>query len=361
MSAAEAKRDVEFERFVRVALPVPLFQTFTYGVPESFRSVAPGCRVWVRFGKRVLLGCVVAIEEAPSEVPSGSKLQPLLKLVDDEPVLIPPLLSLANWISDYYVSPPGEVYRGLLPPETPRSEPVRFERTEKASEAQLKEGSIRAQVLTALSSPVTAVALAKKIGKTDVSQSLRFLVDEGYVRKVERVASRRPLRIWAANITDHGRKKLESGELKSDWARVLSLLATASEDVPLGTIRKELGLKEGPFRSLSKRDYIRLSKQEISRSPWHRLETETEKKPTLTESQERAFARIRDAVSRSEFCPMVLHGVTGSGKTEVYLRAVESTLDTWSHRAFAGPGDRPDSTFGGTATRSFRFGRCDSP
>jgi primosomal protein N' (replication factor Y) len=326
MSATRAKHDVEFQRFVRVALPVPLFHTFTYGVPESSSPVVPGCRVWVRFGKRVLLGCVIAVEKTPSDVPAGSKVQPLLKIVDDEPVLTPPLLSLAKWIADYYVSPPGEVYRGLLPPETPRSETVRFERTDKANEAELKEGSLRAQALAALSRPMTAVALAKKTGKKNVSQALRFLVDEGYVRKVEKVASRRPLRIWAAAITDQGRKKLESGELKSDWARVLSVLATATEDVPLGTIRKELGLKEGPFRSLKKRDYIRLSKQEISRSPWHRLDTKTEKKPTLTESQEKAFARIRDAVSRSEFCPMVLHGVTGSGKTEVYLSAVESTL-----------------------------------
>ena len=55
MSASRAKRKDEFRRFVRVALPVPIFQTFTYGVPKSLDRIMPGCRVWVRFGKRI--GC----------------------------------------------------------------------------------------------------------------------------------------------------------------------------------------------------------------------------------------------------------------------------------------------------------------
>ena len=77
-----------FHRFAQVALPVPLLQTFTYGVPESMGSVRPGCRVWVRFGRRVLMGCVVELLEEAPVLPTGTKLLPLLNVLDTEPVLI---------------------------------------------------------------------------------------------------------------------------------------------------------------------------------------------------------------------------------------------------------------------------------
>ena len=102
MSAAEARKRAAslpgrethkgrsgFKRFAQVALPVPLFQTFTYGVPDSIETIEPGCRVWTRFGSRILMGCVVELYHELPKLPPGTKLQPVLEVRDEEPVLGP--------------------------------------------------------------------------------------------------------------------------------------------------------------------------------------------------------------------------------------------------------------------------------
>ena len=317
-----------FKRFAQVALPVPLFQTFTYGVPDSVEYIRPGCRVWVRFGSRILMGCVVELYDHLPQLPLGTKLQPVLEVRDKEPVLGPKHLALGQWIADYYVAPPGEVLHSLLPPETPRAETVRYARTDKAGQVPLKAGSLRARVLAALERPMTAYALSRQLESKQVSRALRFLVDEGYVRTVEESRNSSRPKILVATITDEGRRALESEKLRPNTARVLTLLATATDAVAVRTVRHELGLKRGPFDGLAKRGHIKLTKVAVSRSPWPRLETPDEPEVVLTPDQDVVLSSIQGALESREFHPVVLYGVTGSGKTEVYLRAVDMALES---------------------------------
>ncbi len=322
-------RDSRFPRYARVALPLPLQQAFSYGVPHSLNHLAPGCRVKVRFGPRVLIGCVVQIEEHPPALPPGTKILPLLSSLDSEPVVAKKPLALAEWIADYYLAPPGEVLRALLPPETGRAGTVRYRRTQKAGEARLKAGSLRERVLLALEKPMASRALSRAVGSSRVGAPLRFLVDEGYVERVEKSPSGGIPQVWAGSITKEGRQALDSQTLKPTTSRVLTLLATATDAVPLRTIRNELGLKDGPLRTLAKRGYIELSKQRAApQSPWGRLRVADEGPLNPTGGQSAVISEIEQSMSRRQFSVMVLHGVTGSGKTEVYLRAVESALAT---------------------------------
>ena len=319
--------DSSFPRYARVALPLPLQQTFSYGVPRALSHLAPGCRVKVRFGPRVLIGCVVQIEDRPPALPPGTKLLPLLAALDAEPVVAKELLALGEWIADYYLAPPGEVLRGVLPPETGRAGTVQYRRTEKAGEAKLKTGSLRERVLTALEKPLTSRALARKVGSSGVGAPLRFLVGEGYVERVEKSPSGGIPQIWVASITTEGRQALDSQSLRPTSSRILTLLATATDAVPLRTIRSELGLSQGPFRTLAKRGYVELSKQRaLLQSPWGRLSAAAEEPLTPTADQTRVISEIEESMSRRQFSVTVLRGVTGSGKTEVYLRAVELAL-----------------------------------
>src|SRR5882724_11508419 len=95
-----------------VSLPVPLDQSFTYRLPETLRHrVKPGCRVLVPFGSRKLTGIVLKLhDEAPENTAKD-----VFKLIDEQPVLEPELISLARWIAQYYCSPLGEVLRGMTP------------------------------------------------------------------------------------------------------------------------------------------------------------------------------------------------------------------------------------------------------
>ena len=319
--------DSSFPRYARVALPLPLQQTFSYGVPRTLSHLAPGCRVKVRFGPRVLIGCVIQIEDQPPALPAGTRILPVLSSLDPEPVVAKELLALGEWIAEYYLAPPGEVLRAVLPPETGRAGSVHYRRTEKARQAKLKAGSLRERVLLALEKPMASRALSRAVGSPRVGAPLRFLVDEGYVERLEKNPSGGIPQVWAASITKEGRQALESETLKLTSSRVLTLLATATDPVPLRTIRSELGLKHDPCRALTKRGYIELMKQRAApQSPWGRLNAVDEGPLTPTADQTRVISEIEQSMSLGQFSVMVLHGVTGSGKTEVYLRAVESAL-----------------------------------
>ena len=88
-----------FSAFAELALPVPLPKTFSYGIPNALARAVPGMRARVRFGARVLVGCITAVAHEMPDLPEGTKLQPLLGLLDDEPVLTGDQLELAQWMA----------------------------------------------------------------------------------------------------------------------------------------------------------------------------------------------------------------------------------------------------------------------
>jgi primosomal protein N' (replication factor Y) len=255
-----------FVAFAEVALPVPLPQTFSYGVPETLARAGAGDRVRVRFRNRVLIGCILEIREERPSLPPRAALQPLSSLLDPEPVLSASQLALARFISDYYLAPPGLVVRGMLPPET--------------RQLRLRPGATGAR------------------------------------------------KIRVARIKEEGLRALRKEKLSPSTARVLTLLSTATDPVPLFTIRNELDLgKSGPFRSLARKGYLEILAEEHRRSPWGRIEAaEKGRDLALTAAQERALEAIEKGIADGKFRSFVLRGVTGSGKTEVYLRAAESAL-----------------------------------
>ena len=97
----------------QVALPRPVYQTFTYLLPEEIRRRArPGMRLRVPFGKRETIGCIDTVGEGE---PSG-RVRSALELLDSEPILSPELLDICRWVAGYYVAPLGLVFRAALPP-----------------------------------------------------------------------------------------------------------------------------------------------------------------------------------------------------------------------------------------------------
>ncbi|HEY7700310.1 MAG TPA: DEAD/DEAH box helicase family protein, partial [Vicinamibacteria bacterium] len=314
-----------FVAFAEVALPVPLTQTFSYGVPESLARAGAGHRVRVRFGSRSLIGCIVEMREQAPKLPEGATLKPISSLVDHEAVLSASQLELARFIADYYLAAPGLVCRAMLPPETPREERVLYRRV-KSAESQ-SQSAAASRILVALSRPMTASALARAVGKKSVASTLATLVESGLVeRKHPGGGGARTMRV--ARITEAGSRALREENLRPTTTRVLTLLSTSTDPVPLFTIRNELDLgKAGPFRALAKKGYVEILSEEYRRSPWGRLApSEASADVTLTEAQREALEAVESALEERAFHAFVLRGVTGSGKTEVYLRAAKAAL-----------------------------------
>jgi primosomal protein N' (replication factor Y) len=314
-----------FVAFAEVALPVPLPQTFSYGIPESLARAGAGHRVRVRFGARSLIGCILRIQEEPPPLPQGATLKALSSLVDPEAVLSPAQLELARFLADYYLAAPGLVCRALLPPETPVAERVLYRKVK--SPARSAATASLSRILEALTRPMTAKSLARALGKKSVASALAALVESGLVEKTHPGGGgARTIRI--ARITEEGSRALREEKLRPAATRVLTLLSTATDPVPIFTIRNELDLgKAGPFRALARKGYVEILTDEIRRSPWGRVGSAEEKEEvSLTRSQRDALDALESAIASRGYRPFVLRGVTGSGKTEVYLRAAEAAL-----------------------------------
>ena len=316
-----------FSLFADVAIPVPLRKTFSYGIPQSFGPIEPGMRVQVRFGTRVLLGCVVSITHELPVLPDKAQIQPLLRIVDDEPALTKGQLKLARWISDYYLAYPGIVYRSFLPPETPLGISAIYERDMSKDWSNLRARSLARKIWDVLDRPRTARNIAKALGKKSVAGTLRSLLSEGFVRQKESENRDSVRKIRTAIITENGRTALEKAKLHPTSVRILTLLSIASVAVPLSTIRHELNIGSSTFLRLSKRGFIQLAYQTVLRSPWARLKSAAKKDLNLTDVQKNVLHVINRAIVLRKFHVAVIHGVTGSGKTEVYLRAAKTVLE----------------------------------
>jgi primosomal protein N' (replication factor Y) len=310
--------------FCDVSLPVPLDQSFTYRLPETLRHrIQPGCRVLVPFGTRKLTGVVVKLHDQPPEGP----LKEVLRLVDEEPVLDAELLALGSWISQYYCAPLGEVLRSM----TPLSGEVRKSKlyflTDSGRDAarQLVMGASEedsaVQVLQLLEArPLSASYLEKKL--PTAAKVIRSLEKKGFIEIENLQAQRDPLRASATR-------------LRASW------LAVAPDDIKLTKRERELHafleLHPGTHnlaeleasvtgasqaaRSLARRKLITLEPE----SPTGVFASEGPPR-TLNPHQLQAYQQIEAALRSEKFQTFLLQGVTGSGKTEVYLKSIDACL-----------------------------------
>ena len=316
--------------FCNVALPVPLRNTFTYAVPDALRgSLSPGSRVLVPFRNKSLVGVVV---EGAQHAPQGTKIREIIKALDFAPALTPKLIELAHWIAGYYLAPIGEVFRAMLPPLTElRTERqiviTELGRAALSSEISPVNRSLSSQqraLLLHLSDhdDIARFAVAAKLGLDD--SALQKLRRSGLIEirqsMLGRKAKTQRVLAWKGASANESSPVLE-GKME----RVRAALQ-ARGPLPQPQLLRIAQVSRSVIERLLRDGLLESWEERVDPAedpfdagyvpPAHELNAE----------QESALKLVRARFELGEFGVLLLHGVTGSGKTEVYMRAVQETL-----------------------------------
>ncbi len=316
--------------YCNVALPVPLRTTFTYAVPDELLSkVQIGCRVLVPFRKKSMVGVITELVDA---APVNTIIRDIIKVMDLLPALTPKLIELGNWIASYYLAPIGEVFRGMLPPITELTSRREIVLTDAGHSlaADLRDG----KTLTDLSTPQTDFLrkLLDKKGLTLLAPAARLgiALDEfqhmqgrGLLEIRESVRGRKRkthnIIAWKA-VDDPTADRPEKEE------RIRRLLQTERGPLPLPHLLKLAQVSRALIERMLRDDLLESWEESIDPAEDPFDVGYTPPAHSLNEAQARVFDAIRARFELGEFGVQLLHGVTGSGKTEVYLRSVQDTL-----------------------------------
>ena len=312
----------EMGKRIEVAVALPVDGTFTYTVPPALADAAkPGKRVLVPFGNRRVTGFVFG--DAESE--PNRELKPVFEVIDENPIFPPAIIPFFRWISDYYMHPIGEVVRTALPGGITPSERTLLRATARGAQA-LAGGALSAgdaELLGKLKKPVKASSLFGGKTGSENRRRVRDLEKRGLVSRETRLtgasAGHRKERI----ISPVDPPPAEKG-LSASRTRILRILAD-SGPTPIHRLRSKVPTAPNLVRPMEKDGQVTIQWEAVYRDPFGEP-IPADVPPSLTPAQKEAVDRIVGGLTEG-FGAFLLSGVTGSGKTEVYLHAARAALE----------------------------------
>ncbi len=302
-------------RAVEVALPLPFQTTFSYAVPEGWPMPERGARVLVPFGSRRVIGTVTGLAAVTDGEGAPRALKDVLDIVDEAPLLAPPLFDLAAWIAEHYLAPPGECYRLVFPPAGIRAS---------RGVARLAGARTAAPdddpVVSALAAgPLPLSTLARRLGR-DPSARLSRLRREGRVVVDQDLSAQGFRLVRHAVLADPAAAPRGKAQ-----AEVLERVRAAGGRAAVADLVRDRPSLRGALDRLAETGVLRIEEERAVRTPGV-MPGGSGVVPDPTPDQRTAIAELESAVAEGGFAPFLLHGVTGSGKTEVYFRAAERAL-----------------------------------
>ncbi|HVS14483.1 MAG TPA: primosomal protein N' [Thermoanaerobaculia bacterium] len=314
--------------YVDVAVPVPVHEALTYAVPAGWERMArAGVRVRVPVGKRSLVGVVLRVHR---RAPEDFAAREIDRVIDLAPVLDPELLELGAFVADYYLAPIGETLRGFLPAELSPwgSRSVRLT-DGGALGVPRSEAERRIRELLLERGELPIADLQRELPEHDVPAAVQALQRDGRLAldAGERTGSRYRL---AVELSAGPLVELRERCGRSAKARaVVELLAGLGRPATVREVCADVGCTDTVVRRLVQRGVLRpftqIERLDLER---HRLGEHFGAPPiSLRADQETAVESLRAALDARAFGVFFLGGITGSGKTEVYLRALARCVE----------------------------------
>jgi len=323
-------------RFAEIAINLPgITGTFDYSIPDPLLgTLQPGHLVIVIFNKREVQGIVVKLLPHPSVEDT----LPIQSLMDEEPVLTSTQLALAQWMQEETLAPLIDCLTVMLPPGLSRKADSLYSI---AAPPQSSPSGIQKQVLDLLiqRGPLRGRQIEHALKRTKWQAAANHLVRSGVltrhsvldpVRSGHRKIRTARLALPPEKLDlDHVQLGRESSQASRRRRAVLGMLISEGEPVDVTWVYAETGAKRADLIYLEDLDLIAIGESDLWRDPLTTYDYVPASPPALTPDQTRAWSRIEAACERNPgraHKPILLHGVTGSGKTELYMRAADCVM-----------------------------------
>ncbi len=324
-------------RFARIAVNVPAVRDmFDYSLPAEFEQIlGAGWLVEAPFGSQMVQGIILSLEESSSV----TETRPVAAILEEAPVLNQAQIDLARWLEQQYFAPLSAYLFAMLPPGLGQRADTLFQLNPASAVSTTELSPLQKRIITLLQSrgPLRARQLERAFQHVDWRAAMRSLVRQGYLKsqallpkpavKARQVRSAKSA-VSAAQI------EAVAGQLgrpdSKAYARrlaALQVLTQENKEVDVSWVYAASGAAAEDLRFLEKLGLIHLGWQDVLRDPLANYENRLSAAPRLTADQEKAWQAIQNIMDARKFDrPVLLHGVTGSGKTELYMRAIQNTL-----------------------------------
>ncbi|MBA2339339.1 MAG: primosomal protein N' [Pyrinomonadaceae bacterium] len=341
-TAAEARIELQtgfVPQYAEVAFPLRVTQTFTYRLPLAMRDDARvGARLLVPFGRKLITGYIVALHEEIDRALEldETEIKDAEELLDSAPLLNPEVLEITRWISDYYLAPWGEVLKAALPAGLNTAvEQVLTITPEGLDElARLparRMETAKGRILRFIGDEVeTTLRTVESEMKTKrASAVVRELERQGWINLTHRSqsATARAKRRKLVRLLPPDEHKDDSAKrLTATQQRIIDALIEMGGEMFFTDLLEAAGTSAASVQTLERRGIVEMSAREVRRDPLKGAQLPEVNEFQLTATQSTALAEIEAALERQDYAAFLLHGVTGSGKTEIYIRAMRHAL-----------------------------------
>ncbi|MCI0449170.1 MAG: primosomal protein N' [Chlorobi bacterium] len=323
------------KNLANIAFNLPIDSLFTYLIPKSLpEEVHIGSRVLVPFGKRNTTGVVIELPEKSAY----KKLKPVIEVLDAQPIISEEMISFCRWIAKYYICPIGEVIFSAVPKGILVESKILFSFNTEITTNGLTEHQ-KAVIELLKSKPLTIKQIEHRLKSKSSRSAVQSLLNKGILTQ-QHVTSKEKIKPkyekyvvfeLGEEFADYTNSMLnifmkENNIKSSCQTKMLRYLVNKNvSEISSSELLKATGATSYSLNSLAKKEIVSLAKKQVTRDVEHEFSEEA-KVVELNQEQKTVLSEINSAADKNEFITFLLFGVTGSGKTQVYIEAIQNVL-----------------------------------